>query len=178
MLWRCNHHVRQTLGGTTSNCWSCWESCPIYTLLWPSTSPCCCSRMPESRHCARVFWHMSAIEWLLGKTYSKSGAKPIVRLMEHRWRGHFKTANTIVENYKTVISTLDFFAVGSSVDLSVTAIGLKRLLSQEKFAFLRYRHTRSSCHIKASWQDAPVQRVPQLSMTTKLSVKLFIAFTT
>ena len=55
--------------------------------------------------------------------------------MEHRFSGHFKTVNTIVENYKTVISTLDFFAESGPVDLSVTTIGLKRLLSQEKFVF-------------------------------------------
>lgn len=67
--------------------------------------------------------------------YSKSGAAPLARLMEHRWSGHFKTTNSIMENYDTIISTLDFFAEGGPVDMSVIAIGLKKLVTQEKFVF-------------------------------------------
>lgn len=68
--------------------------------------------------------------------YSNPGVAPLTLLVEHHWSGNFKTTNTTVENYKTIISTLDFFAVGSPVDLSVAAIGLKRLLPQERFVFL------------------------------------------
>lgn len=31
------------------------------------------------------------------------------RLVKHRWSGHYKTTNTVLENYATIMSTLDFF---------------------------------------------------------------------
>ena len=62
-----------------------------------------------------------------------SGGPILALLMKHRWSGHFNTTNTIMESYKTIISALDYFAGHGPTDVSLTAVGLKRFISQEKF---------------------------------------------
>ena len=58
---------------------------------------------------------------------------PIPKLLETRWIGHYNITKAILENYKEIQETLDYFTHCKDIDIKLKAIGLKSLTTNEQF---------------------------------------------